>query len=54
MLLAYNGKDIPEEWQYNQLLTDNDGLNISIYYALGGHNIPDKWKHDKLLRNKYG
>ena len=52
MRLAKDDINIPEYWEHDPLLTNNDGYTVAMYYVYKGNNIPDKWKHDKLLKNK--
>ena len=36
MLLAANGKDIPDQWKHDKLLKNNNGDTIAMYYAKSG------------------
>ena len=49
MLLAFKGKEIPNEWKHDKLLTDKYGESIAVYYAKSGINIPPEWIYDELF-----
>ena len=45
MLLAANGKDIPDQWKHDKLLKNNNGDTIAMYYAKKGIIPPKEWEH---------
>ena len=40
MILAMNGKDIPNEWKHDKSLRNNDDDTIAMIYAKYGHIPP--------------
>ena len=40
MALANKGIDIPNEWQHDPTLTNNNGDTVAMFYAVNGRTIP--------------
>ena len=43
MLLAYNGKNIPEEWEHNKYLRNYNGYTVQMLLHKNNLNIPKYW-----------
>lgn len=49
MYLAWNGKNIPEEWTHDPTITDNKQNTVAMFSATSRSVIQEVWRHDPLL-----
>ena len=53
MLLAYNGKDIPEEWYHNKYLRNYYKDTVKTLLKKNNINIPEYWNYEDELDEYY-